>query len=293
MKTLFRNILLSLLLITSISFTSYSQVLGNKILPQVVDGVTEWPDIDLFSYDSKSFATSPNTAPFGARWNPDGSILNTIKNGGAIIYENLPTVDYDLGTVTYNAEITITGASAFTSLTWYNGGSNVILATQTTLYQFSCSTPGDLDTATYDSVSYSHGVTWMYGMFWGNGGLDVYLTGTSANLIYRHSTGTPYDISDLSSTSNSGAWADSPGDTPFDCAISPTGLKFWVIMNSTEAVEQWILSTPWDITSKTYDSKLLDISSEANNPRGMDVKPDGTKIYTTSFSIDLVHQYGL
>ena len=64
-------------------------------------------------------------------------------------------------------------------------------------------------------------------------------------------------------------------------------------MNSTEAVEQWILSTPWDITSKTYDSKLLDISSEANNPRGMDVKPDGTKIYTTSFSIDLVHQYGL
>ena len=61
----------------------------------------------------------------------------------------------------------------------------------------------------------------------------------------------------------------------------------------TNTLYQYSLSTPWDISTASYDTKSLDASAQEGQLRKAFFKPDGTKVFLTGSLNDRVYEYDL
>jgi 6-phosphogluconolactonase (cycloisomerase 2 family) len=71
------------------------------------------------------------------------------------------------------------------------------------------------------------------------------------------------------------------------------GTKMYIVGQTGDAVFQYTLSTAWDVSTASYDSKSADVSSETGLPRTPRFSSDGTKMYVMGFTEDAVFQYTL
>ena len=62
---------------------------------------------------------------------------------------------------------------------------------------------------------------------------------------------------------------------------------------SGDDINQYTLSTAWDVSTAYFDNLVFDTSSQSVNPAGIDLKPDDTKLYMVSNNTDTVYQYDL
>ena len=61
-------------------------------------------------------------------------------------------------------------------------------------------------------------------------------------------------------------------------AFKSDGTKMYV-MGGLPDVYQYTLGNAWDVSTASYDSVTLDVSTDIATPYGMQFKPDGTKMY--------------
>ena len=80
---------------------------------------------------------------------------------------------------------------------------------------------------------------------------------------------------------------------PRDVFIKDDGLTMYIIGNIGDLVESYTLSTAWDVSTATYDSKSFSVASQDGLPRGFAFKSDGTKVYIVGATSDAVYQYSL
>jgi len=81
--------------------------------------------------------------------------------------------------------------------------------------------------------------------------------------------------------------------SPYDVYFRPDGTKFYVIGFNSDRVHQYGMSTAWDLSTASYDSKSTSVSATGSFPLGLTMKPDGTKMYVVSFVGNSVFQYTL
>lgn len=108
--------------------------------------------------------------------------------------------------------------------------------------------------------------------------------------------GGPLGAWDLTSASYASKSLDfsSQITTALGIYISPGGSKLFLASTDTpEKIFQYSMSTPWDMSTATYDSKNYDVSSEDNDPKGLSFNPSGTKMYVVGDGNDNVYQYSL
>lgn len=79
---------------------------------------------------------------------------------------------------------------------------------------------------------------------------------------------------------------------PGDVFFKPDGTKMYVIGATGDDVNEYDLSTPWDISSAVF-LQLFSVVAKEALPRGVFFKPDGTKMYIVGASSDSVHEYDL
>jgi hypothetical protein len=131
------------------------------------------------------------------------------------------------------------------------------------------------------------------GVFLSTDGTSMYMTGqTAAATIYQYTLSTAWDLSTASFASKSFD-VSSEGAGPFDLYIRSDGAKLFVIEGANTSVFQYTLSTPWDISTASYDSKSKDISAQETGGTGLDFKSDGTAMYIVGIANDTVYQYTL
>ncbi|MCK5600528.1 hypothetical protein KAR91_01595, partial [Candidatus Pacearchaeota archaeon] len=82
------------------------------------------------------------------------------------------------------------------------------------------------------------------------------------------------------------------GTAPHDSAFSPDGTKVFITDNTSEEINEFALSTPWDVSSMTWTS-VKNVSSEESNPMGICFNLDGTKMYIVGSGGDEVNMYTL
>jgi len=80
---------------------------------------------------------------------------------------------------------------------------------------------------------------------------------------------------------------------PTEVVFSANGSKLYIIGNVTDSVYQYSLSTPFDLSTASYDSVSFSVGSQMGNPYGLFFSPDGTKMFALDISTDAVYQYSL
>lgn len=104
--------------------------------------------------------------------------------------------------------------------------------------------------------------------------------------------GGAWDLSSLSYTGNSFDIETPTSEDAFEqMYMSPNGTKMFVVGDATNAVYQFTLSTPWDVSSLSYDSKSYALS--CTGPTGIFLSSDGYHMYIACNSNNRMYQYVL
>lgn len=111
-------------------------------------------------------------------------------------------------------------------------------------------------------------------------GLALYVL--ADNLVHQYDLSTSWDLNSLSKTGT----FDLQSEINDNHGISfrPDGTKMYVLGTTTNVssrVFQYTLSTPWDVSTASYDSVEF-IASQGSGPGGMFFKPDGLNLFVVS-----------
>jgi len=78
---------------------------------------------------------------------------------------------------------------------------------------------------------------------------------------------------------------------PQGIAFKSDGSKMYMVGNDNDEVYQYTLSTPWDLSTASYDSVSFSIAGEDTGSAGIAFKSDGSKMYMVGFTNDKIYQY--
>ena len=110
-----------------------------------------------------------------------------------------------------------------------------------------------------------------------------------ADVVYQYSM-TAGDISTATYDSVSFNMS-AEGGIKDDLWISRDGTRMFVVDRGLDNIRSYTLSTAWNISTASYDSKQLDVSGKETTPKGLAVDPDGNYVYVCGAISDSVHQY--
>ncbi len=162
------------------------------------------------------------------------------------------------------------------------------------VYQYTLSTAWDISSASYASKSFSFASQESnpQSVFFKSDGTKMYAIGFN-NTVYQYSLSTAWDVSSASYDAIS---ASAKGQF-FSRGVffKPDGTNFYVIGNGRDAVDQYSLSTAWDMSTATDDNVSFSVLTQDGQPQSVYFNPDGTNCYVlgANLSTDAVYEYTL
>ena len=122
-------------------------------------------------------------------------------------------------------------------------------------------------------------------------GTKMFVLGYANDRIYEYTLSTAWDLTTASYVdffSVSGQMT-----APFGMDFKPDGTKVFVVGNNTASVYQYSLSTAWDISTASYDSKSFSFATQDAIPYDVTFNDAGTKVYMVGTQNDNFYQYSL
>jgi DNA-binding beta-propeller fold protein YncE len=121
-------------------------------------------------------------------------------------------------------------------------------------------------------------------------GTKMYVIGYSGGAVSEYNLSTAWDVSTASYSQNFSVAGQET--TPKSIFFKPDGLKMYVLGGSGRDVNEYDLSTAWDVSTASY-SQNFSVSSQETEPNGLFFKPDGTKMYISGYTGDDINEYDL
>jgi 6-phosphogluconolactonase (cycloisomerase 2 family) len=250
-------------------------------------------DIDLTSNDFFTLTPDQNTTftVSNVPASPDVGKFNLALTGFTVGVSG-----YDLSVAAYDSVSKSVAAQSTNcnAVSFKTDGTKLYILGGNTAYQYTLSTPWDVSSATYDTVSFSVSAqdNNPFGLTFKPDGTKMYMTSSNSSRVYQYTLSTAWDLSTASydSVSFTTATQDS---FPRDTFFKPDGTKMYVVSNPNDRVYQYTLSTPWVVSSATYDSLSFLLTGQDANPFSVQFNLDGTKMFILGGIGDTVFQYTL
>jgi len=148
--------------------------------------------------------------------------------------------------------------------------------------QYSLSTAWNISTASHDFTE-DFGTDSYRGIFFKPDGTKMYVANYTDRKINQWTLLTPWDVSTASNFVQS-PFLGSQSTYTTGVAFNSDGTIMWVLNEGNSYIYQYSLSTAWDVSTASYNSKKFNPAGSYVN--GFFVKPDGTKFYVTSYGDD-------
>jgi uncharacterized protein YkuJ len=260
-------------------------------------GAASWTvDLSNVTYDSVGFNTnSQDSTPSCFSFKPDGTKMYVVGGSSDSVYQyslstawDITTVSYDNKNYDHSSEETTNGGIEFKP-----DGTKMYISGNLSdkVHQYTLSTAWDVSTASYDNVALSllvGNVSQPKGVTFSADGSKMFMASYSADdAVYQFSLSTPYDVS-TGSYDNVFLDVSVETDGPYNSRFNPDGTQLFVICSSLDEVFSWTLTSPYDLTTATYDGVSF---ATGGNSWDVDFNSDGTKMYICDPSANVIYQY--
>ena len=121
-------------------------------------------------------------------------------------------------------------------------------------------------------------------------GTKFYVVNQTTDVIRAYDLSSAWDVSTASLTQTLSVAGRE--NTVQDVFFKPDGTKVFIVGSFDDEVNEYALSTAWDISTASHTT-FKNIAAQDNNMTGLYLKPDGTKMYTVGIQYDRVHEYNL
>lgn len=129
------------------------------------------------------------------------------------------------------------------------------------------------------------------GIFFKDDGTELYVVDITGKSVSQYTLSTGWDLSTASYTRTVNVSAQE--SSPRAVSFSSDGTKMYVTGFSGDDINQYNLTTAWDISTASHFSTSSTFSTLESIPLGLFMKPDGTRFYITGNASDTVHQWNL
>lgn len=221
-------------------------------------------------------------------------VLGTISDR---VYEYNLSTPWDITSSKYNSRFYSINSQETvpTGLFFRSNGLSMYLVgvNADSIYQYTLTNSWEVTSSSYASKSFSVATEQNQprGMFIRSDGLKMYVVGTSGSKITEYNLSTPWDISTASYTTNFFSVSNQES-FPEGISFKTDGTKTFVVGSSGRVIE-YILSTPWDITTANYNSIYVPVSLNDSNIKDLYFKDDGNLFYVVGNENAGTYGYGL
>lgn len=240
--------------------------------------------------------TAQDATPQSMLFNNNGTKLYVLgATSDAISQYNLGTA-YDVSSGTFSSSALGVSAQEGSpkSMMFNNNGTKlyVLGSASDTIHQYNLSTAYDISSGTYNSAALdiSAQETTPKSMLYNNDGTKLYVLGSGDDDINQYNLSTAYDISTASFSSIALSVA-SEETNPSSMLFNSDGMKLYVLGADGDDINQYNLSTAYDVSTGVFHSVVLDVSSEESSPQSMIFNNNYSKLYILGTTGDIVKQY--
>ena len=243
------------------------------------------------SFSINSYTGEPRNIFF----KPDGLKMYVADSvGNNILHFNLTTA-WDITTLVYNGAFPSGMVDPAGLFIKSDGLKFWVLAYGTDyIRQYNMSVAWEMNTSTYENINYSTLTldTTPLGFTFNNDGTKLYLSGSTTDNIFELNLSTAWDISTLTYT-NKKFFNGNFEDGVNQIFINDNGTKMWVHGSVNDVVVEYVLYTPYDITTMTSIGKRLYTGVLDTGATGMFFNPNGSILYTTGTTTDTIYRINL
>ena len=215
---------------------------------------------------------------------------------------NLIIGTFDVSTASYNEnnERFYVGGqdTAPTGMAFSNDGAKMFVVGDTGNYinEYTLSPPFDVSTASYagntERFSVAGQETSPFGMAFSNDGTKMFVVGNIGNDISEYTLSTPFDVSTASYDDDEKFSVAGQDDNPQGMAFSNDGAKMFVVGNTGNAINEYDLPTPFDVSTATF-AHLFNVTAQDEFPTGMAFSNDGGKMFVVGNDGNDINEYTL
>ena len=160
-------------------------------------------------------------------------------------------------------------------------------------------TSGDLIASTFDvsTATFAHIFSVLSrdtaptGMAFSNDGAKMFVVDDGGNDISEYALTTPFNVTAAAHVRSFNV--SSQDETPTGMAFSNDGAKMFVVGNQKKNINEYTLSTPFDLSTASFADVTFLVSSQETSPQGMAFSNDGTKMFVVGSSSKNINEYTL
>lgn len=127
-------------------------------------------------------------------------------------------------------------------------------------------------------------------VFMRDDGLKVYITGSQNDSVYEYDLSVSFDLS--TAVFNQALSVVAQGALPSGIFFKPGGTVMYTCTSSGDDVNQYLLGTPWDISTAVFDTSFSASAQDAF-VNGIHFHPQGLRVYVVGGTNDAVFEYTL
>jgi hypothetical protein len=274
---------------------------------------SSWVDLDSMVADETkndgdvfyAVSTDDRTS-WGVIKNGDGVRKIARNNSGTWQYNNdagtSVNMSYDIANAVDESVSYTPSNPTFSSVmayTFNSDGTKLYSAVTGVPWQHELSTAFDISTASSIGYNYSADIQETNARFitFNPAGTKMYLGGVVNNTIYQYSLSSGFDLAGASVSRDTSKTFTITNNSPGTASVSLNGMIFnndgtKMYITNQERIEQYSLSTAYDISTASYDSINVVVAT-GDFPTDTKFNSDGTKLFIIGTVTDSVHQYSL
>jgi DNA-binding beta-propeller fold protein YncE len=269
---------------------------GAGIQLSVVPG-NAW-DLAYATFNGISHGTfkvsAQESAPAGMFFKPDGTKMYVAGSTGDDINEYDLSTAWSVVSASYVQNVSIAAQEAVLSAIFFKTDGDkmyVIGSTGDDVNEYSLSNAWNVATASYvRTFSIAAQETAPSGLFFSPDGDKMYVTGSTGDDINEYDLSTAWNVATASYVQN---FSVATQDTiPTDVHFKPDGTKMYVTGVGSRNLNEYDLSTAWNVASASYVQNFS-LLNEDFNPQSVFFKPEGDKMYVLGSTGDEVNEYDL
>jgi DNA-binding beta-propeller fold protein YncE len=263
---------------------------------------TAW-DVSTASHQQTLSVSAKETLPNGIQFKSDGTKMYIVGDSSANVHEYNLSTAWDLSTASFSQSFSLVLPTNYESrpmdLYFHPNGTSFWVSgiIGDGVDEFSLSTAWDISTAShvqylklYNNVNGNSAGDinataeyQIFGIYWSPDGDHFYMCGNKSTDVHHYRAGVKYLRVETEEISPNGLFFKSDGT------------KVYVTGNSSDNIAEYNLSTAWDVSTGSFSQarSCKSDNSVMTAPQGLFFKPDGTKVYVTGSTSDVVAEYDL
>jgi len=247
------------------------------------------------SYSGVNFSVATQeTDPRGMFFGNDGFALYVLGAVGDDINQYTLSTAWDISTASYTRVFSVAAREAFPSGLFFKPDGlrmYVLGAGSDNVLEYELASAWDISTSSFvRSFSVVSQDTSPRGMFFREDGTKLYIVGEVNRRVNEYTLGTAWNISTISFAQNFSLSAQEAN--PKAVFFKPDGLKMYVCGTSSDSVNEYNLSSGWDISTASF-VQSFSVAGVETSPQGLFFKPNGLKMYIVGSSSDAVWAFDL